>query len=260
MLRQLSKPLYSNCVIQDPDGRVICRSGERRVQWYLSKNLATKIQDDPLTIKLTFTPAGYGDAGDEYMLASKDNKCVVCGCANDLTRHHVVPYCYRVHFPEQSKSHTSYDILPACVGCHERYEIEARLLRREILDELKIADNDQGETHWDAVKAIKAATALKRHGDKIPAAKTAELRQVIMDFFKTTELTEEDIDDAAKLEWRIVPEDYACASKKVVESQQSIDEFAKRWREHFLKVMTPQHLPANWVADKKMYDAKTAAA
>lgn len=260
MLRQLQKPLYSNCIILDPSGKPICRSGERRVNWYLTKGLATKVSDDPLTVKLNFTPAGAGDAGDEYMLANKDNKCVVCGSDNELTRHHVVPYCYRVHFPEKSKSHTSYDILPVCIDCHEAYEKEARMLRRQIIAELKIDEHGEIEIRREAVRAIKAAAALKRHGNKIPAEKIADLRSTIMNYFGKQECSDEDIEAAALLEWKIVPEDYACASKKVVESQESIDGFARRWREHFVSIMAPKHLPSCWSVDRKMYDEKTEAA
>lgn len=255
MLRKLKKPLYSNCVILAPDGRVLCRSGERRINWYLSRGLADKISDNPATIKLNFEPGGDGDSDDPYMLASKDNRCVVCGIEEDLTRHHVVPYCYRVHFPNEAKSHTSYDVLPLCVSCHEKYELEARSLRKDILDELKIEEQHQFESIKPAVKAIKAAVALRRHGDKIPEPRRTELRESIMKYLDKTELTDEDIETAAKLEWQVVPADYACASKKVVESQSNIDAFAKRWREHFVAVMLPKFMPSYWEADKKIYES-----
>lgn len=253
MLMHLSKPLYANCVILTPDDKILCRSGERRMQWYLDHGLAEKVCDDPPTIRLNFPPAGRGDSEDPYMLADKSNVCVVCGTAESLTRHHVLPYCYRIHFSEENKSHTSYDILPVCVPCHEDYEHHARLLRKAIIAELRIEENDGVEMDAGAFKAIKAANAIKRHGAKIPPERVDELRARIMAHCGKTELTEEDIDAAAKLEW-IVRENFSCASKKVVESQKSIDEFAKRWREHFVATMKPRHMPPHWRADRKMYD------
>lgn len=256
MLHGLKKPLYSNCVIFGPDGTMLCRCGERRMKWYLDKDLADKITDDPPAIRLRFKPAGYGDAGDPYMLADKENRCVVCGVIENLTRHHVVPYCYRIHFPEDAKSHSSYDVLPVCVSCHERYEEEARNLRKRILEELKISEfgeNDGIKIDMDAVRAIRAANALIRHKAFIPEDKVVELRNRIKLVLEKEDLTDEDIEATARMEWKIVPDNYSCASKKVIDSQADLDEFAKRWRCHFLAIMNPKFMPSNWDVNKKLY-------
>lgn len=253
-MRSLKSPLYSNCVILSPDGSMLCRAGERRMNWYLQKGLAEKTSDDPPTIKLLFEPAGGGDSDDEYMLARKENVCVVCGAADDLTRHHVVPYSYRVHFPEFRKSHSSYDVLPLCIACHEKYEVKARQFRKEVLDELKVQEDGEGiKVDMRAVKAIKSANAILKHGRRIPAEKMASLRSYLAQYYGKTEITDEDIAAAAQLQWQIVPPDYACASRKVVESIADIDEFAKRWREHFVRETNPQYMPKYWDANKKIY-------
>lgn len=223
------------------------------MNWYLNKNLAVKISDDPPTIRLLFTPAGNGDANDPYMLADKENQCVVCGGKEDLTRHHVVPYSYRIHFEDEAKSHTSYDVLPLCVACHEKYEQEALILRRKILEELKISEHGDSQIDTEAVKAIKAAKTLKLHRDKIPEPKIEELTNRLKAYFKKEEITPEDLDKASQLEWQIVPDNYACASKKVVESQIDIDAFATRWRIHFLAVMQPKFMPQHWDVNRKIY-------
>ena len=253
-LRYLTKPMYSNCVILHPDGKVLCRSGEKRMNWYLARGLAEKVSENPPTIKLNFKPAGEGDVDDAYMLADKDNLCVVCGTTEQLTKHHVVPYSYRIHFPESCKRHTSYDILPVCVDCHESYEIHARQLRRDLLDERKIVENGDIEIDWDAGAAIKASHAILNHGPKIPAERMTILKQAIKDYLEKAELTDADIAAVSEMQWQIVPEDYACASKKIVDTLTSIDEFAKRWREHFITTMTPKHMPEHWTTDKKLYD------
>jgi len=224
------------------------------MNWYLTKGLAEKISDAPPTIRLLFQPAGHGDSKDPYMLADKVNQCVVCGVNEELTRHHVVPYCYRVHFPDSAKSHSSYDVLPLCVECHERYEIEAIDFRKNILTELKIAEHgDSEKVPLPTVRAIRAAHALLRHSEQIPDEKADGLRSRIMSFLNKTELSDEDIQTVAQLEWKVVPENYSCASKKVVESQEDLNSFARRWRCHFLAYMNPKFMPDHWDVNRKLY-------
>lgn len=256
-LRPLKKPLYSNCVVLAPDGTMLCRAGERRINWYLSKGLAEKVTDTPPTIKLLFKPAGAGDADDPYMLADRGNLCVICGHTEDLTRHHVVPYSFRAYFPDKYKSHTSYDVLPLCVECHEKYETEARKFRKTILDELKIVEqNEMGSCGFppEMAKAIKAAIALIKHKARIPEDRAKHLRSVVAVYLAKEEVTPEDLTTVSKLQWTIAPVDFPCASKKVVDSQKSIDEFATRWRLHFLETMKPKHMPDHWDPKKKVYE------
>ena len=41
------------------------------------------------------------------------------GNIGNLTRHHVVPHCYRRNFPQELKAYCSHDVLPLCHSCHE---------------------------------------------------------------------------------------------------------------------------------------------
>lgn len=50
------------------------------------------MDDNPPTIRLKFQPNGLGHAGDSYYLTEKKNECVVCGIAEKLARHWVVPH------------------------------------------------------------------------------------------------------------------------------------------------------------------------
>lgn len=56
----IQKPVYENCRILAPDGEILCKCDRKKVEWYLSKNLATKLEDDPLVIQLNFEPNGRG--------------------------------------------------------------------------------------------------------------------------------------------------------------------------------------------------------
>lgn len=95
----LQDDVYHNMTMVDPNGKVLCRCGPKKVNWYLSRGLAKIICEEPLTIQLNFQPGGQGEHGDAYQLAEKHNSCVVCGRDDYNTKHHIVEYEYRQHMP-----------------------------------------------------------------------------------------------------------------------------------------------------------------
>lgn len=43
-----------------PDGELLCHCDEKKADWYVSRELATIVKQNPLTIKLNFEPNGRG--------------------------------------------------------------------------------------------------------------------------------------------------------------------------------------------------------
>jgi hypothetical protein len=65
MSRQVQNgKIYSNCSIYHQDGTLMCYCSDKKMRWYLKKNLAEQI--DEKAIKLTFEPAGKGHADDRW--------------------------------------------------------------------------------------------------------------------------------------------------------------------------------------------------
>lgn len=98
----LKEAVYDNHKLVAPDGRLLCRCGMKKVNWYVSRGLATITSEDEegsKTVQLKFEPAGSGEHGDAYQLAYKNNHCVVCGRDDYNTKHHIVEYEYRQHMP-----------------------------------------------------------------------------------------------------------------------------------------------------------------
>ena len=86
---------YDNCTMYGPDNEWMCACDHKKMNWYLDRNLAEKLSDN--TFKLTFKPEGKGHATESAYFAEKRvNCCVICGTEADLTKHHIVPYCYRM--------------------------------------------------------------------------------------------------------------------------------------------------------------------
>ena len=104
------RKIYGNYKVFSPEGHLMFRCDLKKANWYLSRDLAHLFSDDPHTIQLKFQPKGLGNHNKVYGLTEMDNKCVVCGTNEFLTRHHVVPISYRRFFPVEIKSHNFHEL------------------------------------------------------------------------------------------------------------------------------------------------------
>ena len=246
---------YTNCRVLSPAGVEMFHCGDRKKRWYLDRGLAVTIPDRPDTIRLTFEPNGPGHAGDTYYLTPKDNVCVACGATRRLTRHHVVPFGYRRHFPDRVKRHNYHDVVLLCASCHTAYETHAATLKDEIGREFGVpAQGTPGRFAPELVCVRKAACALHRYGDRIPDGKRAALRQIVRDHLGR-DPEPADLLTISALD--LLNPDF-CTHGEVVARALSTDEqrnqFVKRWRCHFLAVMQPTHMPAHWNPDRPAHE------
>jgi len=158
-----SKDFYDNCLLQAPDGELLCTIDRRKASWYLSQNLGTQISEEPFTVRLNFEPAGraVGDVG-RYYQTIKENQCVVCGDRDAYIRKNVVPREYRKHFPMVMKSHTSHDVLLLCPACHQLSNISDLRVRNKL--------------------AVQCEAPFKHGGGSIKYRDDPELRLVFIHF------------------------------------------------------------------------------
>jgi len=239
--------LYQNCRVYGPDGELMFRCNRRRLDWYLARGLAVAQGEDG--IQLLFEPKGPGAGGDRYYLEDRDNICVVCGAAEPLTRHHVVPDSYRKHFPTGMTAHNWFDVLLLCIECHEAYEQRALELRRRIAEEHGVPLGGQAPTvDKEALRAIKFACALRRHWATIPALRRELLLGELRRYLKKDLITEQDILTASELDTRLGGG--LLAGKIIIEQTSDLDAFVRRWREHFIVTMQPRFLSRHWVVNR----------
>lgn len=89
-LQARTTKIYSNNSVYAPSGLLMFRCSDKKINWYLRKNLAESIpprlydpnhEEDAKAIRLLFEPKGTGRnrAGDEWYLENQTDKCVVCG-------------------------------------------------------------------------------------------------------------------------------------------------------------------------------------
>ncbi|KAK4714187.1 hypothetical protein R3W88_020094 [Solanum pinnatisectum] len=211
-------PVYHNCRIFANDGRLLCYCDRRKLEWYVSRNLAKLIEEDPPAIMLLFEPKGRPeDEGNDFYIQSKRNICVGCGEGNHYLRYRIIPSCYRMHFPEHLKSHRSHDIVLLCVDCHEVAHAAAEKYKRKIATEFgiplfvrRIVDSNQNQNSSDSsvpklnveeegvspLQLRTAAMALLRHGSRMPAKRREELIMIVRNYYGGREVSDEDLERA----------------------------------------------------------------
>ncbi|KAM3960146.1 exonuclease 3'-5' domain-containing 2 [Aphomia sociella] len=253
-----SKPLYHNCFLQAPDGELLCTCDNKKALWYVEKQLADVVNEEPLTVRLRFEPAGrsVGLVGLYYQL-TKENKCVVCGSANSYIRKNVVPREYRKYFPEIMKEHSSHDVVLLCARCHQRSNIYDQHVRERLAARCgaPLASRDCGRYTEDmsGKKIRSAARALLNHKQNhtLPEARRKELESVLLQYYTDRSvISTELLKEAAELQVLFENTDYEAHGLKVVEyfleQEGGLLRLEEIWRVHFLSSMKPKFMPQLW--------------
>jgi len=252
-------PLYHNCMLQAPDGQVLCTCDTKKADWYVAKGIGYIVSKDPYTVRLKFEPSGRpeGRAG-EYYLSVKPNICVVCGMDESFLRKNVVPHEYRRYFPAVMKDHQSHDVLLMCVRCHQRSNMYDADLRKKLSEEcnapigtetdVKLRENVELKRVRSSGRALQA----NRKRQCIPPNRLQELEEVLLEHYLVEELTDEIVDRAANASFLIENGDYVPHSRAVVQyflERGGLLQLEVTWRKHFLQTMKPAFLPELWSVD-----------
>ncbi len=238
--------LYGNIHFAGPHGETMFHGDSEKALWYLNRSLVEVVSQTPPLLRFRFAPGGHGHAGDEYYLSSKVNRCVVCGAEEGLNRHHVVPRVYRRHLPVEVKDHSHHDVLLLCLACHEKYEDAANKLKAEFGEMFGVPLHGlRGERDRNRGRAVSFARALMRNGERIPAARREEMLRFIAEWTGKEPISDSDIEEIARLE--SAPDGSKIEhGVYVISRTQDVQEFIRRWREHFLRTMRPRFLPDQW--------------
>lgn len=257
--RNLStKIIYNNGALYSPDGILLCRCNKSKLEWYVSNGLAGIISVDPFAVKLLFQPKALGHVGDDYHLQDMLNKCCVCGENKFLTRHHVVPWCYRRYFAvffavewrHYKRDH--HDILPVCIECHRQYEDHfGDSYRRRIATEYNAPLNGVGfyEDYQNRYVVTKLARTILKYNQKIPPTKmSAMIDRIEKRLGHKPDKSELEILSARKLCPK--SEQYKSHGELVVSSIRDLNLFVQSWRRHFTDAMKPKYMPSHWFIDR----------
>lgn len=240
---------YGNCKVFSPEGKLMFLCNSNRAKWYLDRELAVSISEEE--IQLTFTPKGlgYSNDGGDYFFTPKEDRCVCCGTTemSKLTRHHIVPYCYRKYMPDDYKNHNCYDVVKLCRECHNSYEIHAQELKFKIADDLGVNINKKSVVKVSFIKGY--ANILLNHLENLPDHVFEKMYNEISEYLGQAYLSNEELRKIAKMNYNEDPE-WKSWGEECVEKLDNLDDFIKMWRLHFLENTKPQFMHQGWEVDK----------
>lgn len=246
--------LYDNCKLLNPDGKLLALIDAKRAKWYIRKELGVLEAEQPYTVRLKFVPSSHGRRESLFYLTPRENKCVVCGTTDNLTKHHVVPQSFRRHFDLDLKSRSSHDVLAVCRKCHDEYNLYEAEFRKILAERYAAPMGGTGITgsHQNGRKYASAARALL-HETKLPVKREDELLELLIDLLgKWPE--QEDLEKIANSFNPYQREGYKTMGEYIVSraSFEELNELAKEWRAHFVETMKPKFLPTDWSVNRNL--------
>lgn len=228
--KTLKEKPYENNKMFSINDNFLAHVSNKRMNWYLDKNLATKIKYNEF--KLNFKTKGDNEnRGDYYQLSLKNN-CVVCGTKHELTKHHVVPYQYRKYLSRKYKSKNSFDVLCLCYKCHREYEKFAN----ELKDLLLIIYNLKNQNN-ELRKINKTLTVLDNYSDFVDEDKKLKMINFVEDYFNDS--LDNILDD--------YPYEIENEGLLVIREVSNQEGFIIMWRKHFIDYAKPKYLPQEWI-------------
>jgi exonuclease 3'-5' domain-containing protein 2 len=240
-INPVSTVLYENYLMHAKDGRVMCTCSKKKRDWYVSRGLAQIDSTNPQKFHLLFDAQGPGQSHSFY-LTPQANKCVCCGGTSSLTKHHLVPHCYRQHMPVELKASPSYDVLPLCTDCHSKYETHAFEKKQDLAKEFPVQK--------EAVKmdASRLLLALKQHHSKMKPDRIELLLSRIEKVTGTPITLQEALSLCPVEPEKATVQDPLSARRIVTHKISSghLRDFIVDWRLHFLSTMKPEHMPQEW--------------
>ena len=274
-------PIYDSCKMLAPDGQQLCFCDFKKMTWYLERNLAKLISNDPPVFKLIFEPNARGCVDENlkssnFYIESRTNCCVICGKTENYLRFHVIPILYRSCFPENLKSHKSHDVVLLCLSCHERARKVYEQKKEEISKRYNVPLNvmsDGKNNYLKLIQFIKKCKVIKKNKNKnLPEIAETKLKKHLKETFDTLMENsqefknfveknkikcdkEDDIDDNFLnifcdkfiVDDKNIPEGKKnLHGKLVIEKVKDLKEFIMEWRQFFLDSFQPKFLPKEW--------------
>lgn len=234
--------IYESISMIHPNGDFMCHVSKKRANWYINKGLANWVNVD--SFKLKFSPNGYGNKHIPYYSQKLVDRCVVCGddTVGNLNKHHVVPYVFRSRFPLNYKESNHHDILVVCLKCHAAYETEANRFKEQLAKNYNISIvskvpkeklyNDKIISNRILLDKINNGLILNVPLSRIEVIKSIAAKDLIQ--FTINE----------EPHWANILLD------RFTESN-SLFDFIKLWRKHFLDTSNPKFLPKHWSIEHK---------
>lgn len=261
-----------NWDVYHPNGKHMFTCSGKKAHWYLDRGLAIEIGN--FQIQLTFEPSGDGFSDNEMFGHSiRKPICVVSGVNYDLQRHHIIPYCYRKHFPAKYKIKNHHDVVLINHDLHAKYEVEANKYKdilaqkygiRSITEYNKLYLRLLKNFNRDKVLILgKISSLFNGYGKisdniikdnlKFVAKKTGLDYELLINcnYIQLMKLYQE-LNNEYIYEYNLFKQrhaqfyDHGWHLVQKLNTDKKIEEFVKLWRKHFIETMKPQYMPKGW--------------
>lgn len=237
--------LLGNFTAFDPNGDFLFNCDSKKARWYVKKKLADWTNDEQTHFKLNFTPKGKGNRElGKYFTEYIKNQCVICGCDSNLTKHHVVPSCYKRHFPEKCKSNDHFDVLLICTDCHEKLERVYDEHKKSLHKHHKGALEHKYNRHKELNSLIRTAQKHEEYLDDAKkhtmVEKASKVNPEIITFNKLLNMDLVDIGGSL---------DNEICEIVVADARDDLKGFIVEWRELFIAHGQPKFLPNGWLEE-----------
>ncbi len=249
---------YNSAAVYHKTGHFMFYCDQRRAKWYLKKGLGDiTFQDQSrLEIRLNFETAGPGP-NDEFSSHEIIKRCVVCGGVESLTKHHVVPTCYRKFFPIEYKSRINHDVVIICENHHHIYEDYANILKDRLADKYNIPNLQECSQMQSPVAnpLLKKLSSTKSLCVAYVSdmAKKREVNLKVINKLssfnidvKSADIEKIIRDTDAQIEMIKSVSSTIDHGQMLVSKLEDIDKFIRYWRKHFLSIMKPKYMPKGW--------------
>lgn len=274
-----------NWKVYHPNGKHMFTCAEKKANWYLDnrdsktgEKLAKIIGD--YEIQLTFSPKGSGyKKGEVFGLSGREMRCVVNGEIDGLQRHHIVPYCYRSHFPTEYKSKNHHDVVLITHKYHEEYEKKATKFKNELAHIYGVKTLNECNVKYTKllsnfsnsnIKNVSLLHSLFTSYGKMPQETINKYLYYVADnigisrdqiskynyiqLYKLYTILKDEYDkkfeelkNSNKDEY-----DHGYHVVKQLKTHEDIEVFVRIWRKHFIETMKPKYMPDGWSVDFKI--------
>lgn len=243
---KLAKEIYGGCKVYSQSGKLMFRCNQKRLEWYLKRNIAIRVEGEDNAIQLTFKAKGEGDPED-VLKVERLNHCVVCGekDLSKLTKHHVVPDEFRSNFPDKYKSSLSILLVVMCRSCHDHYENNfARVIKNSLF-----ATIDLKEIHSfnNLIRYMNHLSIAMKQED-FPSHKIDYLKKVLKNLKSPPELDLKQIEDrnVSYVEnWLKNIGPRKTPGGEVCKTITNYEEFSIMWFNDFMNNAKPQYASSN---------------
>jgi hypothetical protein len=240
------KTHYDNVLILDCDGSPISTIDLRRLDFYKKNNLVDKQEDREgysSVYKLKFK-ANIAKGVSEINYLPVENICVISGDNNDLTLHHVVPYCIRKHLPVKYKGRSREWCVLLRDDIHSMVEDEVTKLYQKDMDRYF-------KTHSKGISKYKKRFEMLRlieggYWDNIPHEKQIKImmQSHVHDFDHLLNLSINDIQSKYNKKkdkiYRNWVYDY-------IDRNGGVKKTYQMFGDHFKKTFKPKYLPKGYL-------------